>query len=89
MDKIKENGTFPSYLGYKIRYIPNYALKSSSKCSTHQAASDGTFKFMNIPTQTHTKIREVMWWCRPIVISPAAKSFSLHSTLPNYVQTTI
>ena len=55
MDKIKENGTFPSYSGYKIRYIPNYALKSSSKCSTHQAASDGTFKFMNIPTQTCTK----------------------------------
>ena len=88
MDKIKENGTFPSYLGYKIRYIPNYALKSSSKCSTHQAASDGTFKFMNIPTQTHTKIgKDVMMSIIPHIIGSEELSMPHKATKP--LQTTI
>ena len=56
---IKENGTFRPFFRYKKSHKPHYALKSSLKCSSHQAASDGTLRF-NIPsTLTHKKIHKV------------------------------
>ena len=42
-DKIKKNGTFWSFFHYRKVYKPSCAIKISSKCSSCQATSNGSF----------------------------------------------
>ena len=47
LNNIKKNGTFRPFSPYKKAYIPNYALKSSSKCSARSPHSSGVSNVRN------------------------------------------